>query len=326
MLEFTFTPAPGFNFLESFSQTFGLRPVGNRLQLPPEMGEGWLRSLTFTEDFRFTIHHYRLREPLRLRRQAPQEQHGIVSFIFYTTAGPEAVLRTASITYQHRYTMGMEVGSGDLVADILFPADTDIFIGVAAVGFRELRRLLHPGPGSELLRTLTDPTASFLYHESITPEATRLLTHLSETDDRDVLGNFYLRIRVEELLYEVLHQLALREPHPPRPVANTDLDNLFQLRARILRDLSQPPVLPELAREFQLSETRMKALFKQVFGETIYAHFQRARMAEAAALLRPGGHSVADVGYALGFTNLSHFSRLFKRYYGLTPKRYALDG
>jgi AraC-like DNA-binding protein len=32
------------------------------------------------------------------------------------------------------------------------------------------------------------------------------------------------------------------------------------------------------------------------------------------------------VGYELGFSNLSHFSRLFEKHYGLTPKRFSAQG
>jgi len=31
----------------------------------------------------------------------------------------------------------------------------------------------------------------------------------------------------------------------------------------------------------------------------------------------------AEVGYEPGFSNLSHFSRLFEKHYGLHPKRYS---
>jgi AraC-like DNA-binding protein len=49
-------------------------------------------------------------------------------------------------------------------------------------------------------------------------------------------------------------------------------------------------------------------------------------MEEAAFLLKQSGYSVSEVGYQLGFTNLSHFSRLFQRYYGSTPKKYSIAG
>jgi AraC-like DNA-binding protein len=61
------------------------------------------------------------------------------------------------------------------------------------------------------------------------------------------------------------------------------------IRNAVLADLSQPPALPQLADLGGMSETKMKHLFKQTFGDTIYNYFQNARMEEAAFLLRHAG-------------------------------------
>jgi len=46
-------------------------------------------------------------------------------------------------------------------------------------------------------------------------------------------------------------------------------------------------------------------------------------MKEAALLLKEKKRSVSDVGYELGFTNLSHFSRVFAQHIGMKPKKYS---
>ena len=106
-------------------------------------------------------------------------------------------------------------------------------------------------------------------------------------------------------------------------VNSADAERLLQVHNHLLTDLSTPPVLRELAQQAAMSETKLKQLFKQTFGSSVYTYFQQARMKEAAFLLKQGQHSVAEVGYELGFSNLSHFSRLFEKHYGLHPKRYS---
>ncbi|MDR1610540.1 MAG: helix-turn-helix domain-containing protein [Candidatus Symbiothrix sp.] len=44
---------------------------------------------------------------------------------------------------------------------------------------------------------------------------------------------------------------------------------------------------------------------------------------EAARLLKEEKLSVSDAGYRLGFTNLSHFSRVFAAHIGMKPKQYS---
>ena len=71
-----------------------------------------------------------------------------------------------------------------------------------------------------------------------------------------------------------------------------------------------------------MSPTKLKRLFKQIFGDSIFSYYQAFRMKEAARLLKEQ-FSVSEVGYQLGFTNLSHFSRVFEQHTGLKPKRYS---
>jgi AraC-like DNA-binding protein len=46
-------------------------------------------------------------------------------------------------------------------------------------------------------------------------------------------------------------------------------------------------------------------------------------MKEAARLLKEEKLTVTDAGYKLGFTNLSHFSRVFKEHMEIKPKQYS---
>ncbi|MBE4948012.1 helix-turn-helix transcriptional regulator [Chryseobacterium culicis] len=74
-----------------------------------------------------------------------------------------------------------------------------------------------------------------------------------------------------------------------------------------------------------MSVSKLVKLFRQVFGDSIYNYFQTLRMQEAARLLREEQLSVSEAGYQLGFSNLSHFSRIFEKHIGMKPKKYSLS-
>jgi AraC-like DNA-binding protein len=117
--------------------------------------------------------------------------------------------------------------------------------------------------------------------------------------------------------------LSLRECEPHQNINRADAERLLYVRSEILQDLSVSPILAELAQIGAMGETKLKQLFKQMFGSTIYNYYQQARIEEAALLLKQGKYSVAEVGYKLGLSNLSHFSRLFEKHYRLNPKRFS---
>ena len=42
----------------------------------------------------------------------------------------------------------------------------------------------------------------------------------------------------------------------------------------------------------------------------------------ARKLLEKGDNNISDIAYACGFNTLSHFNKLFKKTYGMTPSEY----
>ncbi|MEL6126748.1 MAG: AraC family transcriptional regulator [Pseudomonadota bacterium] len=60
---------------------------------------------------------------------------------------------------------------------------------------------------------------------------------------------------------------------------------------------------------------------KAAYDMTPGTYLRDLRLRESKRMLRQG-HALADVGQALGFADQSHFSRSFKRAYGMSPLRY----
>ena len=49
---------------------------------------------------------------------------------------------------------------------------------------------------------------------------------------------------------------------------------------------------------------------------------QIVRLKRAAQLLHEGGHTVSEVGYMVGFSNPSYFSKCFFKQFGIRPADY----
>ncbi|HEX2950638.1 MAG TPA: AraC family transcriptional regulator [Armatimonadota bacterium] len=78
--------------------------------------------------------------------------------------------------------------------------------------------------------------------------------------------------------------------------------------------------VPELAEMCHVSETYFRRLFKQYAGMPPLDYAIDLRMKKAKLMLESGASSVAEVAYALGFDDLSYFSRLYKRRLGIPPR------
>jgi AraC-like DNA-binding protein len=108
-------------------------------------------------------------------------------------------------------------------------------------------------------------------------------------------------------------------------MSSADLDELRRLRgARDLmdREYARPLDVPALARAALMSTAHFSRRFREVYGETPYAHLMTRRIERATALLRRGDMSVTDVCFAVGYTSLGTFSTRFTEVVGETPSAY----
>lgn len=325
---FQFTASPQFDFITQFARQIKVPVRDNVLEIPKKMGKGYVRKVVFDDNFRLLIHHYTLKEDLVVKRNPAVEKNDLRSIFFYSNE--QAVDLTYnddnSIPFSRDSDSAIQVTTNDLSSVIRFPAHTGIQYMVVGITASKLKSLLSIDNPNTAIKTITNEDASFLFFESMNAETRLLLKNIAHTDMNDALNHFYLRIKVQELLYLLFSRLSARENSNYRRINSAEAEKLMIVRNEILNDLSRPPVLNELAQMAGMGETKLKQLFKQTFGETIYNYFQKARMEEAAFLLKQAKLSVSEAGYELGFSNLSHFSRLFQRHYGITPKKYTSAG
>lgn len=95
---------------------------------------------------------------------------------------------------------------------------------------------------------------------------------------------------------------------------------LLMARDYLLADLSKSPTIPQLSAAIGMNQLKLKKGFKTLFGDSIYAFFQRHRMAKAEKLLQR--QSVTETATELGYSNLSHFSSAFKKINGELPGQF----
>lgn len=327
-MTFEFSAGAGVDFLTGFSKQFDLPVVGDELRIPAQMGQGNIRRIDLGHDFRLHVHQYTFREEFVLKRVAPEAFNDLVTVVFYSVAFPNNFLSNREVSFNctKTHAASVEVSSGDLTSEIRFPAGHEIHFTSIGIRAALLGELLGPTEPNQLIETVTKANSTFLYHLLMIPDLERTLKSLLESESADPLKRFYYKVKAQELLYMVFSMLARREDKKHCQLDNLDASMLMTVRERLLADLSQPPQLRDLAKLANMSETKLKQLFRQVFGDSIYNYFQTVRMEEAASMLRQPGVAVSQVGYQLGFSNLSHFSRLFAKHHGKTPKRFQSVG
>ena len=77
-----------------------------------------------------------------------------------------------------------------------------------------------------------------------------------------------------------------------------------------------------LAEIVNLTPAYLCVLFKQATGKTINEYLTQERLNHAKDLLTHSNIHLYDICYNVGYFSPSYFSRMFKKYVGVTPKEY----
>ena len=80
--------------------------------------------------------------------------------------------------------------------------------------------------------------------------------------------------------------------------------------------------LQTLATQFSLSKQYIMRLFREQFGMTVTHYINEVKLRKSLELLTFHSLSVSEVAYAVGFSSLYYFDRIFKKTYALTPSEY----
>lgn len=78
-----------------------------------------------------------------------------------------------------------------------------------------------------------------------------------------------------------------------------------------------------MAELLNMSRSTLLRKTKQVFGRSPVDLVRVLRLKKAADLMNEGGYRVSDIGYMVGFSSASYFSKSFQKQFGMSPKEFA---
>ncbi|HEX5738520.1 MAG TPA: AraC family transcriptional regulator [Hydrogenophaga sp.] len=143
---------------------------------------------------------------------------------------------------------------------------------------------------------------------------TRLLPAVDDPLDRLTIAPLVL----EEIIVRLLRSpagLALREAATVRRSAANIQRSIQFIRAQYHRPLD----IAELASQVAMSPSHYAHTFREVAGVSPMRYLRGLRLDEARALLVRGGLRAGEVAAQVGFESSEHFTREFRRRFGMSP-------
>lgn len=163
--------------------------------------------------------------------------------------------------------------------------------------------------GYALLFLPLSPSVDLLFRSIVTPPVAKSFQRV------------YMECKSIEILAVMLNSII---PHAPaantaRALSSQDVARLQEIRELLDNNLSESPSVIKLARSFGLTHNKLNAGFRELFGGTVYEYLRERRLNKARELLLSGECNVTEACMQVGYINLSHFAKIYRKKFGQRP-------
>jgi AraC-like DNA-binding protein len=308
-------------FLEDIAAFLDLPIIDNTLHFPEKTGSGYMRLIVLPEGVEAILSHFRLNHDFLLERKKDNRE-------YYTFCCEEIKETTEfSMTIESdTFQVKDDSRSAMYLTSFLYDVGYSLKSNSIASSVRVLltpewikNHLGFDKKEGVLQQYLELKTAGVLY-KKVDGDSAHIMNELLKERQTANLLFYHSRIlRLVDTFSNWLTEEILRRPKTTN-ISADDIERIRKIESLLTSDLSiPPPTIPQLAKSIAISESKLKTLFKAVYGLPTYEYFQKHRIEKARVMLLSGKYSIKDVGYAVGYANLSNFTLAFKKQFNQLP-------
>ncbi|WP_415597625.1 helix-turn-helix domain-containing protein [Liquorilactobacillus nagelii] len=130
----------------------------------------------------------------------------------------------------------------------------------------------------------------------------------------------FLKLKVAELILYLKSSQALKDSIRPEKLSATDNIIIRNIAEYLNNNLNKQVSLHFLSIKFNVSQTKLKTLFKEKYGKTFHDYCTAQKMDYAAKLLVKSDMKIFQIANEVGYISSSKFSSAFKTKYFLAPR------
>ena len=130
-------------------------------------------------------------------------------------------------------------------------------------------------------------------------------------------------------MIELTHKLEINYEGDFETTAEPSKDEQFINRVTQITEqkLSESGFgVEQLAREINLSRAHLFRKLKAIIKKSPIDFINDMRLQRAAEMIRGRVDTLGQISYRVGFSDQSYFAKRFRRKFGISPRRFRLDG
>jgi AraC-like DNA-binding protein len=194
--------------------------------------------------------------------------------------------------------------------------------------FSDIKKPFHPihsdrfSP-SDALETVSFSDAAtlnrpiVLYNAGAIESRLRLLTTEYNMADRYYSDELMSTV-LKSIVISMVREARLSNEEQQRRDASLTRNIIQYIQSNYDQDLSYE----QLAEQFHMNPVYINRVFKKNTGVSLHVFLVNYRITTAMEIMRSGSMSVKEIAAMVGFSDLPHFTKTFKKITGITPGRY----
>ncbi len=315
------------SFLPEIANQLGLEIVNNGFHIPSNQGKGYFFQMQLNKNILVAYYELLLNETTTIIRNK-SENDNIIPIIFWlSNSGIKQEINSENKELGKDSPNGIFLPANSTETKYTFPSG--VLVKNITLFVTKKWLLKNIRKQNNYLSNVILSSASFFLFEEINYKMSELIMQMEDTLINKInhpLVKINLYADTLKLMHFFFEKILSRPTNKQMlNISPQDIQGLFKVKTILINEYVSIPSTSCLAKECGINQRKLQRLFKQVFGKSIYQFAISIKMNEAKKMLMTKKYSVSEVGYLVGYSNLSHFSEKFKEHFCITPKSFLLS-
>ena len=303
------------DFFRHIAKCLKLKISDNIISFTPDKGAGFIKFINLPNGLQLIIYDYTTLEDILYHRKKSDKDYFTLRFDEFT--GADGIAKSS-------------VFFGDTSKEWIYMAAANTQLRQVNIIFSKkwMDDYFADETCAEMLGSYITLKSPLVMYELMDAEYKRLMYEIMNLQVDKSFEQMIVQNRIALILERFFSRIykGIENENSTFKISSRELRSLKQVESELLKDFSQqPPAIAQLARVAAMSPSKLKILFKEVFGLPVNRYYQKHRMNKAKAMLLSKKHSVKEAANALGFSSVSSFNKAFFKAFEEFPADIAVS-
>lgn len=297
------------DLLRHIARVLQLKVTGETVTFTPDIATGYIRLLKLPNGLQILIYDYTPAQDILFHKKKTTSEFFAfrIDEILGSTGTAKSSVFFGNTTHEWYHLAAANIHQKNI--NIMLSKDW-------------LHRLLGKEEKGDTILNFISLKSPMYHYELLDVEYRRIINEMTDQAINKDFESLIVQNRVMLIVERFFTKLykKIGDVNVNLKMSAEDIVRLKLVEQSLLSDYSSlPPGINQLSRIAAMSPSKLKILFKKMYGLPVYQYFQKNRMNKAKAMLLSKKYTLQQVANELGYSNVNDLSKTFKKTFDQLP-------